>query len=221
LIWDVVESVRDQLPNSFITIAADGVRKSVEHRREQYEEYINRLQADTAMPQVLCFRKPMQQAGMLRRVLECLGDEPDDIIFFVEHDCVISRLFVDWASISLALLRRELNFVRLYWRDEIHPEHEYLMRGEVKLYDATFMKTVQFSGWPFLATASYLREILEKWEDPGVPQMIESMLYGPCANSPWEEFKIGIYYPRPDATRFFHRDGRQGIGNAGADAKEW
>lgn len=215
LIESVVKSVRFHLPESKIHIACDGIRKSVEHRREQYEEYkTNLVNASLPVPvNIVVFDSPKQQSGMLRSLLDHVITAP--VILFVEHDCILSKDFINWESIVKTLVSGEANTVRFYWRDRIHPEHEYLMHGETELHGAKYIKTTQYSGWPHLCTADFYRHMLDRFYK-SEPEMLESLFYGPICNAPWEEYKTMIYSADDGNVKFFsHEDGR------GADPKEW
>lgn len=213
----VISSVRAQLPDSKIRVSCDGVRSSVKHREYEYALYKDNLYEKVLSQDIQSlsrFTNHIQQVGMARELLEKYITPLPKLILWCEHDCVLSSEYINWESIASTLLNRDANFVRLYWLDKFHPEHEYLSRGEVQMNGANYLKVVQFSGWPFVTRSDYLRDVLEKYDD-GSPQMIESILYGPCANSPWEDFKIVVYYEPGRTKNFLHLDGRKG------DPKSW
>lgn len=212
----VISSIRYQLPNSRIIIMCDGVRDAVSHRKEQYEEYKKNLRFlfEKDFPKIMIkeFNKPSQQAMMLQSTL---SEIEDPVMFFVEHDCVILPKKIDWNAISESLLSDSLRYVRFYWQNTIHPEHDYLMGELVELYGSKFIKTKQWSGWPHLSTKKqYARDLFQYFN--GDNEMLESIFYGPCANSSWNKFRTGIYITEEGTQFFKHLDGRNG-----EDTKEW
>lgn len=217
-IEEAIQSVRYHLPTAEIIIMMDGVRPSMEHRRAQYEEYKRRLimkcqEWTNVLPVV--FTEHKQQSGMLREVIEKYVKTP--LLFFVEHDAVLTQDYIDWNAISKSILSGEVNMVRLYYYDHIHPEHAYLMRGALNSNGIPFIKTVQYSQWPNIASTEFYRGILSRYFPgpahvdgltPSGDGMIETVMYGPVVNKEWDEFKIVIYNPDP-AKRFIHRNGRE------------
>jgi hypothetical protein len=201
IILKVIESIRWHLPASLVDIyiLCDGVRPEVEHRREQYQEYLDRLRtfcADTSRHvfQVL-FDTPTQQAGMVKRILPTIKTQN---IFFCEHDATIDAKPIPWDTFYWMLVNGEANTIRLYWHQEdIHEEHLYLMRGR----EGDFVKTVQWSSWPLITRTRFLRALMEKYFPDGDDcVMTETRLYSPVVESPWEE-NCNLR-PQPDAIRF-------------------
>jgi hypothetical protein len=214
LIEEVIESVRFQLPGTKIVVSCDGIRPSVEHRREAYKEYKNRL-FEVALKesfQITSYEEHTQQVGMFIDCLEEVIDTP--LVLFLEHDCVLSKKFIDWKAIADTLLYRDANIVRLYWQDVIHPEHVYLTQGEIEFHGANFLRTTQYSGWPNISRSEFYQDVLRRL-NTGAPKMLEDVCYGPWASSEWDKYKTLIYYPKDGANRFLHKNGRQG------DPKEW
>lgn len=213
IIDEVVASVRRDLPNSEIIIMMDGVRPAVEHRRAQYEEYKRRLlwKANHEWKNVLCahFDHPTQQADMTRWVLDNMVKTP--YVLFMEHDAVLlTERHINWDAIVATIDAGEANMVRLYWRPQIHPEHLYLMRGSYRSGGTVFERTVQYSQWPNVASAAFYRRILADHFPVGKPAMIETVMYSPVVEYPWDRYKVVIYTPDGDACVWVHRNGRQG-----------
>jgi hypothetical protein len=215
IIEQTLRSIRRQLPDAPIWILADGVREQMKHRTGQYLEYIRRLfsvvDEDTV---VMPFGKHLQQAGMLKTMISEISNP---LIFFCEHDATIDDKPIAWDAIYKLLLSGMGNTVRLYWNSVIHPEHEYLMLERV----GDFVKTKQWSSWPHISRIEFMRRILDIYfkEDP--VKMIETVMYSPVVENPWEIFKTWIYAPEPDAVRFHHLDGRTDRTTGLRDPGEW
>jgi hypothetical protein len=202
-IGKVIASVKRHLPGSEIIVMCDGVRPSVAGRTAQYDGYKDNLR--TYGVEIREFDQPMQQARMVRAVLPEVKTE---LVMFIEHDIVLDEKEIDWKRIKELAAQGYL--VRPYWNQGIHPEHEYLMRGEL---EPGFVKTVQFSGWVFMCRKDYLQRMVDVIGEQNA--MLETPLYSVMSEQPWEAWRQVIYLPEGNTVRFHHLDGRQG------DAKEW
>jgi hypothetical protein len=221
IIDEVIAGIRHYFPVAQIIIMCDGVRQSVEHRRQQYQEYLANLLAKYGMSgqniTLKMFGDPTQQAWMTR---ETLKEVKTPYVLFNEHDAILkSEPPIEWDAIFHLLETDEANMVRFYHWDRIWHEHQYLMRGEFMHSGVQFVRTVQFSGWPLVAKTFFLNQIVTNYFKPTDRKMIESGAYGPVCAVPWDQHKIVIYYPA-NADTFTHRNGRvneQGIPDPG----EW
>lgn len=203
IISRVIASIRHQLPESPIYIMADGVRPELEHRAIAYARYFFNL------GEMLAFSENIQahfatrhehQSGMMQMAFRHI-DTP--LVLIVEHDCVLDDKPIDWEAITNLLKSDEANLVRLYWNSEPHPEHLHLM-GERR---GPFVKTTQYSGWPHIAKTDFYRELMATYFSDR-HAMLETVLYSPFVESPWEKFKTWIYCPEGDGVRFHHLNGR-------------
>jgi hypothetical protein len=238
VIEKVIQSIRFHLPTAMIIVMADGVRPSVEHRREQYTEYLAKLThivgsmkyGNVMMP---IFDKPTQQAEMLHRMIDAQITTP--LTMFVEHDTYMvtdwnpsdadgitrpENLQYDWEAIAGALTSRTLNMVRFYAWEKIWHEHTSLMCGEFNYSTAHFVKTRQYSQWPNIGRTDFYKKILTRHFSRNQLKMIETVMASPVVSAAWEEFKVAIYCPQPNARRFYHLDAR--VGSDGhKDPGEW
>jgi len=223
IIERVIKSIRAQLPPMYcdILILCDGVRPEVEHRRAQYEQYLANLQRFCSAYKSLrvymrIFAKHLQQAGMLKAVLPAIKTRT---IFFCEHDATIDEKPIPWDTFHWMLANGDANTIRLYWHQEgIHREHEHLMRGR----EGDFVKTVQWSSWPFITRTDFLRELMLKYFPNGDDcVMTETRLYSPVVEAPWETFKTMIYCPEGDGVRFHHLNARVDPTTGEKDAASW
>jgi hypothetical protein len=221
IIDEVIAGLRHYFPVAKIVIMCDGVRAQVEHRRGQYQAYVNNLMGKYGTTdsniQFNVFGEPAQQAWMIR---ETLKEVRTPYVLFNEHDAVLrANPPIEWDAIFHLLETEDANMVRFYHWDRIWWEHEYLMRGEFMHSGVHFVRTVQFSGWPLVSKTLYLAQLVTNYFKPTERKMIETGLYGPVCSAPWDANKIVIYYP-DNADTFTHRDGRsnaQGVKDPG----EW
>jgi hypothetical protein len=238
IIEKVLKSVRFHLPEAKIIVMADGVRKSVEYRRGQYEQYIQNLAmvissmkyGNTIMP---IFEKPTQQTGMMNHVLK--NEITTPLVLFIEHDTFLvtdvnprdvdgvtrkEDCPIEWDEIAKVILSGQLNMVRFYAWEKIWHEHEYLMCGDFVDGYTRFVKTKQYSQWPNIASTVFYKRILVEHFKPTDAFMIEPTMVSPVSTHPWEDYKIAIYHPQPNARRFYHMNGR--VGSDGQkDPSDW
>lgn len=208
----VINSARFHFPRAEIILMFDGVRPQMEHRRGQFEEYTRRMlykcehEWHNVFPMV--FTRHCQQAMLVRAALEAVKTP---LVFFIEHDTpIVTDRLIDWKSIVEVLQSGEANMVRLYYFEGIHREHQYLMRDTVELHGSRFVKTIQYSQWPNLATVEFYKRILTDHFSPDQIAMIETVMYSPVVENSWDKFKIVIYTPDGNAQRFTHLNGRAG-----------
>lgn len=238
IIEKVLASIRYHLPMAPIIVSADGVRPQVEFRRAQYIDYLKNLNQIVESHKygnlvLRTFEQPTQQAKMLRTALETHITTP--LVLFVEHDTYLVTDWnprdtdgitrsedcrTHWKDIAEVLLTGNANMVRFYAWEKIWHEHEYLMCGELNYRQTQFIKTKQYSQWPCIATADFYRQILREYFKPSDIVMIEPTMVSPVVTHPWEDFKIVVYHPRPNARRFYHMNARVGA-DGRKDPGEW
>lgn len=224
MIEQTIDSIRTQLPDSRIFIMCDGVRPNVEFRREQYEEYKVRLIEKCTKLRgnihvILC-QNYSQQALMMRQTLEMI-DTP--FVLFCEHDGELvttnnprdgfqntlpEDCNIEWQDITGLIASGGMNIIRFYAWDKIYSGHAHMMCGQMIQGKSKFIKTIQYSQWPHIASTRFYREMLQKHFGPTEIKMIEIGMYGPVAAAPWEQYRIGIYAPEGNMRRFYHRNGR-------------
>lgn len=213
-----IDSIRLHLPDSRILILADGIRQEMQHRKDQYLEYIRRLYAlareKYSHIDVVPFPLHRQQAGMLKWVMD---DIHTPLLMFFEHDATLDDKPIEWDAIKALLFSSEANTVRFYWHQELHPEHSHLMLDRF----GPFVKTVQWSSWPHVSRTSFYQRILAQHFADDDKKMTETVLYSPVLESPWEEYKTVIYAPEPDAIRFHHWDARRDPKTGEKDPGDW
>lgn len=236
----VIDSIRFHLPTSEIIIMADGVREQIGHRTVQYAEYLKRVgECCTAMRwgrTSLCLAdKHYHQAALTRKVIENYVKTP--FIYFSEHDTPLVTTFnprdvggngrtiyedciIRWDEICDLLASRGANMVRFYLWEKIWWEHEYLMRGQMIQGESRFIQTVQFSGWPNIATTAYYKRLLAEIPE-GKKTMIEPAVIGWIQSRPWTDERLVIYLPEPNGRRFYHLNGRVDANTGKRDPADW
>lgn len=242
IIDPVIKSIRFHLPTAKIIIMADGIREDLKHRTNQYTGYIQSLAADLALRKYGNTMMPIamkhtQQAGMLRNMLSSLIDTP--LTMFVEHDTPLvtnsnprdeegtgrtdhpEDCIINWQDISDIIQSGGLNVVRFYLWEKIWHEHQHLMRGQMIQGESRFIQTVQYSGWPHVASTSFYKKVLREQIPVDKKVMLETALYGPVNASPWEDYRVGIYYPGQNNRRFTHLNGRWDETTGKRDPAEW
>ena len=209
IIEEVIHSIRRQLPDAPIIIACDGVRPELEHRREQYKEYVLQLAHIKDAGQLVCyiFEQHMHQAGLLKAVID---DIKTPLLFFCEHDTPIDDKPIDWEAIESLLLDGDANTVRLYWHETIHPEHVHLMRKPFLYHGVEFVPTTQWSSWPHISRVDFYKRILIEHFATNDKVMVETTMYSPVLTFPWEHYRTVIYTPwsHGGSVRFHHLNAR-------------
>lgn len=220
LIEECLGAIRSYFPTERVIVACDGVRPQIENRRGQYEQYLRQLtlvvNGNTEMAVMPQF---CHQARMTRTVLERVTTP---LVLFVEHDAILrANPQIEWDAIFNLIMLNEVNVVRLYnWEKCPWHEHDYLMRGQIVNYGVKFVKTVQFSGWPLVASTQYLTQLLDRCFAASSYGMIETLAYGRVAAETWEQNRIVIYAPE-NAHTFTHRDGRTDEVTGLRDRGDW
>jgi hypothetical protein len=220
LIEECLGAIRQYFPTERVIVMCDGVRPQIEHRRNQYEEYLRKLPlVINGNTEMMMYDSFQHQARMTWHTLDHVNTP---LVLFVEHDAILRREpRIEWDAIFNLILADEANMVRFYnWGKVPWHEHEYLMRGDLNYGGVHFVKTVQFSGWPLVSSTEYFKQLLDRVLTPGRYAMIETLAYGPVAQDPWEKNKIVIYAPE-HAHTFTHRDGRTDPVTGRRDQGDW
>lgn len=236
----VIESIRFHLPESPLIIMADGVREQVNHRAVQYDEYLERVGENYAAMKYgrasLCMAMTHKhQAALTREVIENYVKTP--FVFFSEHDTPLVTTFnprdvggngrtleedciIRWDEICDLLASGGANMARFYLWEKIWWEHEYLMRGQMKQGSSRFIQTVQFSGWPNIATTEFYKRLLREIPE-GAKTMIEPAVIGRVQAASWTDYRLVIYLPEPNGRRFYHLNGRVDAQTGQRDPADW
>ncbi len=194
IIEETIRSVRYHLSNSKIYIMLDGVRAEQKNRAEAYAEYIHRLVGKAVFSfSDIVFVPFMDFHHQARMTIRTLEQVKTPLILFVEHDTPLVDSPIDWKFLVEQLEEGHTNHIRLHYDDQIHPDHQHLMRG--KLNDH-LIKCVQWHQRPHLANRDWYEQILQSIFTPDSRTFIEDRVYTFCENAPWDLWKLTIYDPQ-------------------------
>lgn len=203
---ETISSVRDHLPDSEIVLMFDGVRPEQEGMRAAYEEATRRTLwlADKQWGNVcpFVFDEHLHQVGMLRNVID---EVRTPLMLFVEADTPLEPDPIDWQACIDLILSGEADVVRFAHESSVPPEHVYLMREK----RGDFLRTLQYSARPHLASVAYYRRVLDENFSPEACTYVEDVLHGAAQSWP-ELHKLFLYAPEGNMRRSRHLDGRAG-----------
>ncbi len=212
-------SLREQLHTSPIIIMADG---SDDPRYRAYLSNLERQWCDGWYPHVFRIQKHdthLHQSGMLKPALSAVNTP---FILYWEGDWTLLP-DVPWGSLCEIIKQGDFNTIKLHANPRISPYYEHMMEGRVmyqegKCFDRyqdnlpgpaiPIVKTRQWSQNPHLSSTDFYRNTILPLVNTQC-EFIENIVHGVVGNSPWEEFKTGIYNPASgDMMRIRHLDGR-------------
>lgn len=207
-----IEAICSNLPGSEILLMIDGVHPNQSHLHDAYNEYIRRVLWMTnhhwTNTTPLLFEDYLHQSGKMRRSLPHVRTP---LILWNEHDTPLEG-DIDWNRCIDELMGDRLDVIRFYHESNVHPEHEWLMRGR---HDDLFLRTVQQSGRPHLARTDYYQRVMADHFSEDTHTFIEYVLHSVCQCEdiePWERHRMALYAPedgRP-IKRSGHVDARGG-----------
>jgi hypothetical protein len=220
IIDETIKSIRYHFPDNEIILQVDGLRNEQSHRKDSYDEYKNRLlwkclhEYVNVLP--IIFEEHSHQSTMMKNTIDLVTTS---LILYVEADMALrTDREIEWSKI-LDLLedQSKANTVRIYLKESIPNEHQYLMRG----IENGFMRTIQWSQTPHISRTEYYRKIV--LPAIGEKTYIEDEFYKEPKNAPWVDHKLWIYYPNDEKglSRAYHLDGRKGIKKFTSDDDAW
>lgn len=215
---ETIRNTQTQLPGAEIIVTFDGVRPEQEDRREDYEQFIRTMlhkfnsEYKNVLP--IVFKEHTHQVGMAREALKYVKTQT---IIYIEGD---SPLYADrsiaWKDLILDIEWGDSNVIRLYNKEEIPKEHEYLMHHEFDVPKNNLIATSQWSQQPHLANTNFYREIVDKYFTPDAKCFVEERMYyiivNESRNGQWSKWRMFIYKP-DNLPRSYHLDGREGAPN--------
>lgn len=223
IIDETIASVRAQLPDAEIILMCDGVRPEQEHRRADYETYLQRVlwKADHEWGNVLplVFDEHLHQSGCTQRALEYVQTP---LILFVEGDTPLCDREIPWKGLSAAIFQGDANVIRFSHEASILEPHRYLMLDDdpQQLWGVELTRTIQWSQRPHLASTAFYRDLLGRWFSNGEKNFIEEAIYGRLVSAyerdgdmGWLGWRTWLYTPEGDIKRSYHLDGREGEDN--------
>lgn len=220
-----ISSIRHHLPAAEIILTFDGVREEQAHRKQAYEEAIQRilwLSKSWGAVYPWVFETHQHQSGMLRAVLD---DIRTPLLLYVEQDTpLVTDEPIDWPEVLQLLDNGDSNLVRFHHEAVIPEPHEHLMHGYQceqfvdEFGSLPFLRTSQWSQRPHVASVAYYRRILECYFVPDAKAFIEDRMYGVVEQAysldgmhGWNQHRLHIYHPEGgNIKRSYHLDGRAG-----------
>lgn len=211
-----IASIREQLPNSEIIIALDGVRPEQNEMRHNYDLYVRSVvwkcnwEWENVLPMVA--DEWGHQANTTRKALTLV--ETDNILF-MEHDTPLVG-DIPWLAIVDQIENGTANAIRLHQDVDINHEHQHLMLDPkpTVIDGLPLRRTAAWWQRPHVASADFYRKMIDSFFHPDSRTMIEDRIYGPmwvdCTSSKrgWNDWRVWIYQPEGDMRRSGHLDGR-------------
>lgn len=215
---ETIAGIRHHLPDSLIIILADGVWNKLEHRRGQYEEYLNRISNRYPNTNIFRLHQHTQQTAMAQYAIQNFVQT--ELVFWNEQDAPLNLRPINWDSIVHEVESGNAGLVRFsIWEQGIHEAHEHMARGRYQIGEDTFVRTTQFSGWSFLTTRKFFINKIFNIGPIG-KEMLELRMHDRCANAPWEDYRMCVYIPPFPSNRMRHSNGR-GFGVEERDPCDW
>lgn len=216
IIDETLRSIRYHFPDSMIFICADGVRSELEHRRQAYESYLDKL-ALTLPPRTWIYRygSHHHQTAMMAKILPEISTP---LLLFIECDLPIrTDVPTDWQMMADAILSGRVDLCRLMLHESVHPEHEHLYQPP--LSDYPYLRPqLQYSGWVHLASTAMYRRLLGGYDQTRGLLMLERYVGGIIEAGGWDKWKLSSYIPDPVAARrIYHLHNRGGADSSPDD----
>jgi len=227
IIDETIKSIRFHFPKNEIIMQIDGLRQEQKSRRQDYNEYKNRIlwkcmhEYKNVLP--IIFKEHSHQTTMMRKTI---NEIQTPILLYVEGDApLVTDVDIEWQECLDLLTYGQANTVRFHHEASIPEPHNHLMFG---LEDG-FMKTSQWSQRPHLSKVKYYKNIvLPPLEDKtfiedrthGIIQD-DILPYGQFSKEGWNKHKLWIYHPEGNIKRSYHLDGREGGRKFTTDDDAW
>lgn len=226
IIDEVIAGVRKHFPENEIILQIDGLREEQAHRKEQYDEYKNRIlwkclhEWTNVLP--IVFEKHSHQSTMMAETIDLIRTP---LMFYIEGDVTFrDNADINWQLVVDLLDSEKAYTVRFYsFNVKIESAHNYLMREQ----EGDFIQTFQWSQQPHLSHVSYYRSVVL----PNIiPQyFIEDKFHGrvisDCQDSSdgWDKHRLWLYNPidKDDIRITLHLDGRKGLRKFTSDDDAW
>jgi hypothetical protein len=227
LIDETIKSIRVHFPTNEIIMQIDGLRQEQSIRRDDYNEYKNRIlwkclhEYNNVLP--IVFDEHSHQTTMMRKTID---EIQTSLLLYVEGDTPLTPDEpIDWQKCLDLIEYDKANTIRFHFEAEIPEPHKHLMFG---LEDG-FMKTSQWSQRPHLSRVSYYRDIILPFSNEKT--FIEDRFHGKVqddclpydsfSQKGWEIHKLWIYHPEGNIKRSYHLDGREGTRKFTSDDDHW
>ena len=212
ILQETIDTIRVHT-DAQIIVTFDGVRKEQEDRRKDYELFINNfLSSGNERIYPLIFEEHTHQSGMMK---EALNHIKTPYILYVEQDTPLTPdRDIEWDNCKELIRIGEANLIRFHFEAFVPEPHKHMMIGDI---ENGFLRTVQWSQRPQLASTAYYRRVMNYFSDES-KSFIEDYMHGVVHNDylrdglqGWAQHRLYIYHPDGDIKRSYHTDGREGV----------
>lgn len=215
ILEETIKNTQIQLPGAEIIVTFDGVRPEQEDRRDDYYKFVRKMlhkmnnEYHNVLP--IVFKEHTHQVGMAREAMKFVKTQT---IIYIEGDSPLyADRFIDWDMLIKDIEWGDSNVIRLYNKEKIPKEHEYLMHHEYDVKASHLIATSQWSQQPHLANANFYREMLDEYFSKDAKCFVEERMYyiivSESRNGQWSKWRMFIYKP-DNLPRSYHLDGREG-----------
>lgn len=210
---ETIASVRFHFPTADILVMCDGVRPEQEHRRNDYDAYVQEVcwKANFEWTNVypIVSGEHLHQANLTRVALDHVRTP---LVMFVEHDTpLVTDEPFDWPRLIDLSKSDDIDVIRFHFEAHVHPEHEHLMTDPdvIDMRGVPVRHTRQWSQRPHIAKRSYYQWLIHTFFPITGRTMIEDRLHSWAQNEEYyDQFRIVIYCPPDNIKRSLHTDGR-------------
>ena len=206
IIDETIKTIRVHT-NATIIVTMDGVRKEQEDRLDDYNEFIRKFlwkcnfEYEDVLPVV--FKNHTHQVGMMKAVLDNISAPT---VLYVEQDTPLTPdRSIPLNDLIQIIKSKAVDVVRFHFEEVIPEPHKYLMLEQ----QGYFLKTLQWSQRPHLASTSYYRHILNTNFSENANCFIEDKMHSVVQTHHWEDNKITIFFPKGGIKRSYNLDGRK------------
>jgi hypothetical protein len=225
IIDQVVSSIRNYFPDNEIILQVDGLREEQAHRKEQYDEYKNRIlwkclhEYRNVLP--IIFEEYSHQSNMMHKTIDLIRTP---LMFYIEGDISLKEnIDVDWEEVVSMLSSKKAYTVRFYtYNNVIEPVHMDLMLEQ----EGNFIKTFQWSQQPHVSHVSYYKNMVLPNTTPKlfIEDKFYSKVFSDCHETPrrWKKHRLWLYNPPGQDIRIVDNlDGRKNLRKFTDDDIAW
>jgi hypothetical protein len=225
IIDEVISSIRNYFPENEIILQIDGLRKEQQHRKEQYDEYKNRVlwkclhEYKNVLP--IVFKEHNHQSDMMKATIDLINTP---LMFYIEGDISIKQdINVNWQDVVDLLASEKAFTVRFYtYNHVIEPSHMHLMLEQ----DGDFIQTFQWSQQPHVSYVSYYRNMVLPNTTPKlfIEDKFHGKVFADCHETPeeWDKHRLWLYNPLGKDIRIANNlDGRKHLRKFTSDDEAW
>jgi hypothetical protein len=214
---ETVRSIRHHFEENEIIFQIDGLRKERGDRKEDYDEFKNRLLwkclHDWKNTLPIIFNEHSHQTTMMKNTIE---EVKTSLMLYVESDTPLTiDQPIDWEECLDMIEYKKANTIRFHFETFIPSEHKHLILEK----DGNFLQTIQWSQRPHLSLTKYYKDVVLPYCND--KDFIEDRFHGKVQDDGWEAHKLWIYHPDGSIKRSYHLDGRAGTRKFTQDDEVW